>query len=139
MASLIYNSGKELILKTDLTGITLKCALVTSSYTADKDAHENFDDITNEISGTGYTAGGATLANVSTNIDDTNDRGELDADDVTWASSTLTARAGVLYYSTGTAATSTLIAYIDFGEDYSSDSSDFVIEWNSEGILALGE
>jgi hypothetical protein len=57
-------------LKAALTGTvdwdsdTLKMALLTSSYTF-SEAHDFFDDLTNEVTGTGYTAGGATLASVA--------------------------------------------------------------------------
>ncbi|TES90337.1 MAG: hypothetical protein E3J88_04325 [Anaerolineales bacterium] len=141
MTSFIYNIGKKEILsgEIDLTNDTIKVALVTSSYSADKDAHEHFDDITNEVVGTPYVAGGATLANKSFNADNTNDRGEFDADDVTWSVATLTARAAIVYKSTGVAATSTLFAYWDFLSDYSTSGEDFTIEWDSEGVLYLGE
>jgi len=45
----------------DLDTNTIRVALVTSDYTFDRDAHEYFDDITNEITGTGYTAKGTEL------------------------------------------------------------------------------
>lgn len=45
----------------DFLSDTIKAALTTSAYTPNRDTHEFFSDITNEISGTGYTAGGATL------------------------------------------------------------------------------
>ena len=41
---------------------TIKCALLANTYTPNKDTHEFFSDLTNEVVGTGYTAGGATLA-----------------------------------------------------------------------------
>lgn len=40
---------------------TIKAAITTSAYTPTL-AHDFFNDITNEVVGTGYTAGGATLA-----------------------------------------------------------------------------
>jgi hypothetical protein len=140
MANVIYNSFKRDIMNggIDLDTDTIKVALVTSSYTPDQDAHDNFDDVTNEVSGTGYTAGGATLASVSISADNTDNEGVFDAADVTWSSSTITARGAVIYKSTGTASTSKLIAYIDFGADKSSSSGDFTIQWDSEGILNLG-
>jgi len=114
--------------------------LVTSSYTPDKDAHDYFDDIIpNEVSGTGYVSGGQTLENKAISQDNDNDRAEFDADDVSWNPSTITARAAIIYKATGTDSTSTLIAYIDFGADYSTTGEDFTIEWDSEGILYLGE
>jgi hypothetical protein len=139
MADVIYNNFKKLIMNggIDLDTDTIKVALVTSSYTPDQDAHDFFDDVTNEVTGTGYTAGGATLANKAVTADNTDNEGMFDADDVTWSSSTITARGAVVYKSTGTASTSALICYIDFGSDKTSSAGDFIIQWNAEGILNL--
>lgn len=49
----------------DIDTDTIKCALTTSSYTPNLDTHDRFDDVTNEVTGTGYTAGGATLGSVT--------------------------------------------------------------------------
>jgi hypothetical protein len=46
----------------DFNSDALKLALVSSGYTFDHDAHDYFNDITNEVTGTGYTAGGAAVA-----------------------------------------------------------------------------
>lgn len=46
----------------DFLSDTIKMALTTSAYTPNRDTHEFFSDITNEITGTGYTAGGVALA-----------------------------------------------------------------------------
>jgi len=121
----------------DLDTDDIQVALVTSSYTPNIDTHDNFDDITNEVSGTGYTAGGADLANEAVTVDTTDDEGVFDADDVTWSSSTITARGAVLYKNTGTPSTSKLICYFDFGSDKVSSSGNFTIAWNAEGILNL--
>ena len=136
MASVIYNIYKKSIRDgdLDLAADTIKVALVTSSYTVDIDAHLDFADITNEISGTGYTAGGATLTTKTVTQDDTNNRGVFDADDVTWAVATFTARGAVVYQDTGTPATSILMFYIDFAEDKSPSEEDFTITWASTGI-----
>lgn len=40
---------------------TIKVALTTSTYTPNADTHDYFDDVTNEVTGTAYVAGGATL------------------------------------------------------------------------------
>lgn len=139
MADVIYNSFKKKIMdgSIDLDTDTIKVALVTSSYTPDQDAHDFFDDITNEVSGTGYTAGGVSLANKAVTADNTDNEGVFDADDASWTTSTITARGAVIYKSTGTASTSPLICYIDFGADKSSSAGTFQITWNSEGILNL--
>lgn len=139
MADIIYNSFKKKIMdgSIDLDTDTIKVALVTSSYTPDQDAHDFFDDVTNEVSGTGYSAGGASLANKAVTADNTDNEGVFDADDVTWSTSTITARGAVIYKSTGTASTSALICYLDFGSDKTSTAGNFTIQWNAEGILNL--
>lgn len=125
-------------LKTD----TIKVALVTASYVPDIDGHSFFSDITNEVSGTGYTAGGKALANVSATKDNTNDRAYIDADDTTWPASTITAaRYAILYKDTGSPATSPLIGYIDLGANKSTVADTFYIQWavpGSGAVLYLG-
>ena len=139
MADTIYNSFKRDIMNggIDIDTDTIKVALVTSTYTVDQDVHDNFDDITNEVSGTGYTAGGATLASVVVSVDNTDNEGVFDAADVTWSTSTITARGAVVYKSTGTGSTSKLICFLDFTSDKISTAGDFIIQWGSEGILNL--
>lgn len=140
MASLIYNSFRKKIMdgSIDLDTDTIKVALVTSSYVPSQDNHDFFNDVTNEVSGTGYSAGGATLATKTVTQDDSNDRGVFDADDVSWATSTITARAAVIYKSTGVSSTSALIAYIDFSTDQTTSATTFRIEWSASGILYIG-
>lgn len=116
MASLIYNKFLDYLAKNDVSDDTFKVALVTSTYSPDKDAHEFFDDITNEVSGTGYTAGGETVTGTLT-LDTANDKLTLELASTSWTSATITARGAVYYSSTGTASTSTLIAFNDFGSD----------------------
>ena len=116
MASLIYNKFLDYLAKNDVSDDTFKVALVTSTYTPDKDSHEHFDDITNEVSGTGYSAGGETVTGTLT-LDTANDKLTLEFASTSWTSATITARGAVYYSSTGTASTSTLIAYNDFGSD----------------------
>jgi hypothetical protein len=139
MANVIYNAFKKNISNggIDLDTDTIKVALVTSAYTPDQDAHEFFSSVTNEVVGTGYTAGGATLAGKTVTQDNTGNTGVFDANDVTWSASTITARGAVIYKSTGVAGTSQLVAYIDFGADKVSTSGDFVITWSASGILTL--
>ncbi len=128
MASGIYHSVFERLARGagDLQSVTVKCALVTSSYTYDTD-HDFFDDITNEITGSGYTAGGDTIT-VTVTDDDTNNRVDIVLGEAQWTSATLTARGAVYYVDTGGAAsTDWLIAYLDFTTDRSSSSGTFTI------------
>ena len=140
MADVIYNSFKQKIMdgSIDLDTDTIKVALVTSSYTPNQDTHEDYADITNEVVGTGYSAGGATLANKTVTKDNTDNEGVFDADDAVFSSSTLTARGAIVYKDSGVDATSWFVAYYDFGSDKSSTSGDFTIQWGAEGIINLG-
>lgn len=114
---------------------TLKLALVTSSYTPSA-AHTQWSDISgNEASGTGYTAGGETLANAS--LAD----GKLDADDVTFSTITVTFRYAVCYISgTIESITNPVLFYILFDDtpaDQVISAADFPVVWNSNGIIDL--
>ena len=140
MPSLLYGNFllKALNKEVDFDSDTIKVALLTSSYTPDQDAHDYFNDVsTYEVTGTGYTAGGATLASKTATYDSANNVVVLDAADTTWASSTITARYAVVYDSTGTSSTSALIGYVDFGSDQSSTNGNFTITWDSTGIVRI--
>ena len=142
MANVVYNSFKKYSADgtIDLDTDSFKVMLVTSSYVANKDTHDFRDDITNEVSGTGYSAGGAALAYPTVTQDDTNDLVKWDADDLSWSAATITARGAVIYKSRGGAASADeLVMYIDFGSDKTSTAADFTITWNASGILTLGE
>jgi hypothetical protein len=129
MASLIYNSAIDDMARgaIDFDTDTFKAMLVTSSYTPNKDTHDKRDDVTNEVTGTGYTAGGVTTACTVTK-DTANDRVTLQFAAVSWATSTITARALVIYKSLGGASSAdALVAYNDFGSDVSSTSGTFSV------------
>jgi len=120
-------------------GNGLKIALVTSTYTPDQNLHDFFDDITNEVSGTNYTAGGNVCANGAATVDGSGNV-KVDADDpATWSQSGTgfsNARRAILYHDTGTAATSRLIAYSDaFSADKGNVDGDFTITLDSAGIF----
>ena len=118
---------------------TIKVALLTNSYTPDQDAHNYYDDVVaNEVSGTGYTAGGNTLANKTNTYNSGTNVIVLDADDTTWSSSTITARYAVVYDATpATNADKPLIGYVDFGSDQSSNNGNFTITWDATGIVRI--
>lgn len=118
MASLIYTSFFRDLAKADidLDTVTVKAMLTTSGYTENKD-HSRRSDITNEITATGYTAGGVTVTATVPAVDTTNDRLVLTLGIATWANFTGTARKLVYYVSTGNAANDQLIAVHDFGSD----------------------
>jgi hypothetical protein len=141
MASKLYGQflsqalNKEIDWDTD----TIKVALLSNAYTPDQDAHNYFDDVVaNEVTGTGYTQGGITLSNKTNTYDSATNVIKLDADDVTWSSSTITARYAVVYDATpATDATKPLIGYVDFGSDQSSSNGNFTITWDATGIVRV--
>ena len=117
----------------DTTADRFKVMLVTSSYTPDFGTHDFKSDVTNEVSGTGYDAGGKSLSSVT--LTQSGGTITFDAADLTWASSTITARGAVVYDDSLT--NDPLICYIDFGADKSSSAGDFVLTFNASGIFTL--
>jgi hypothetical protein len=141
MASFVYNSYKaklfSLANSVNLATDTIKVMLTTSAYVPDQDNHAFINQVTSEVVGAGYVAGGSALANKTVTQDNTNDKGVFDADDVTWANSTITARYAVVYKDTGTPATAPLICVFDFGSDKISTGGPFTITWAAAGILTV--
>lgn len=129
MASLVYNSciRNAVTGQIDFDTDTFYMMLVTSTYTPDQDTHLDRADVTNEVTGTNYTSAGQAVTVTVSAVDTANDRVDINFADVTWASSTITAAAAVVYKYTGTAADDLLVAYLDFGGDVSSTSGDFTV------------
>jgi len=105
------------------TSQTFKIALYTSS--ASLDASTTAYSATNEVSGTGYTAGGNTLTVVAPTTSGTT--AYLDFSDTTWSTATMTARGALIYLSNG--GTNPAVAVLDFGGDKTSTAGDFTIQF----------
>ena len=108
------------------SGNTLKIALYTSSATLG--ATTSAYTTTNEVSGTGYTAGGATLSSQAVAYDSTNNVAFFDAADPSFTSATITARGALIYNNSKSNAA---IAVLDFGSDFSSSNGTFQIQFPS--------
>jgi hypothetical protein len=122
----------------DLDSDTLKVMLCTATYTPNQDTHQYKSDVTNEVSGTGYTAAGQALTSVTVTYTGASNTLALDAADPAWTSSTITARYAVFYDSTpATDATRPLISYVDFGADVVSTSGTFTITLDASGIATI--
>jgi hypothetical protein len=106
------------------TSQVFKIALYTSSATLD--ATTTAYSATNEVSGTGYSAGGNTLT-ISTNPTSSGTTAFLDFADTTWSAATITARGAVIYLADG--ATDPAVAVLDFGSDKTSTAGDFTIQF----------
>lgn len=132
MASLIYDNIYEHMMNGEVNfgSDTFYVMLVTSSYTPNKGTDNSKSDVADEVTGTGYTAGGVVSAATVT-LDTTDHHADVAFADVSWAASTITARAAVIYKNSGTAGTSWLVAYVDNGSDASSVSATFAFAFTS--------
>ena len=107
---------------------TVKAMLTTSSYAPDQDTDQYKSSVTNEITGTGYTAGGVELTNKTLSYDPDTNTLSLGADNPEWTGATFTFRYMVFYVDTGTDATSPLLTYVDFGADQSVSTATFTYD-----------
>jgi hypothetical protein len=89
----------------------------------------------NEVSGTGYTAGGTLLTGTTVTESPT---GTLmwDATDVSWTTSTITNARGALIYADALAGNNA-ICFVNFGADYSTSAGTFTVQWASGGIFTI--
>ena len=100
---------------------TMKIALYTNSATLD--ATTTAYSATNEVVGTGYTAGGNTLTGNAISSGGTT--AWLTFSDSSWTTSTITARGALIYDSTQSNAA---IAVLDFGADKTSTAGTFTVQ-----------
>lgn len=89
----------------------------------------------NEVSGTGYTAGGALLTGTTVTEAPTGTL-KFDAADTSWATSTITSARGALVYADALAGNNAIV-FVNFGADYSTVAGTFTIQWASGGIFTI--
>ena len=104
----------------DLDTDVIKIALFTSSATLD--ASTTAYSTTNEVVGSGYTAGGNTLAGAAISL--SGSTAIVDFSDTTWSTATITARGALIYNSSKA---DRAVAVLDFGADKTSTSGDFTV------------
>lgn len=104
----------------DLDTDVIKIALFTSSATID--ASTTAYSTTNEVVGSGYTAGGNTLAGAAISL--SGSTAIVDFSDTTWSTATITARGALIYNSSKA---DRAVAVLDFGGDKTSTSGDFTV------------
>jgi hypothetical protein len=114
---------------------TPKVMLVDAAFTPVQDTLDYINDVTNEASGTSYSAGGITLTGVVVNLDTATNKATLDADDVTTAGLSVSCRWAVLYVYTGSTSTSPVIAYVDLSQGVGGNVTVTGIQWDSAGIV----
>ncbi len=115
----------------------VKVLLVTDSEAPDYNAQDFRNDITAEVSGTGYTAGGSVITSTEVTIS----AGVLtyDAADVSWASSTITSAMGAVgYFARGGASSADELVFLsDFITAASTSNGTFLVQWNASGIFTV--
>lgn len=131
---------KQLI---DTLGVSLesetliKVLMVEDGYTHDYNAHNFRDDITNEVVGVGYAAGGLVITATEVTVA----AGVLtyDAADVSWAASTIpNAMAAVGYVGRGGASNADELLWLsDFVTAASTTNGTFTIQWHASGIFTI--
>jgi len=110
------------VVRAATTADTFKIALYTSS--ADLGAATTAYTTSNEVSGTGYSAGGGTLAVSTAPTSASGTTAYLSFSNETWGTATITARGALIYNSTQS---NKAVAVLDFGSDKTSTAGDFTI------------
>lgn len=134
MASGMYDRFKANLMNkiVDLEADTIKVMLLDDSHSFTT-THNVIGDVdANEISGTGYTAGGAALASKAVTQGATT---KWDAADTQWTTATFTAHHAVIWDDT--VATDDLISSIDFGGAKTVTAGTFKIQWHANGLVSL--
>ena len=140
MASTWFTNGARSLAtgKFDFSVNTLKVLLVSSIPTeTNLDSWVNRSDVTNEITGTGYTAAGIAQAFTFPAVDTTNNRQAITLTNIVngWTAATFSAVGAIIYKNSGVAATDTLMEFIDFGGTVSCSSGNFSITYSSDAQI----
>ena len=131
ITSAICNSyKKELLDGVHAAADTYKIALFTDAATLG--AATTAYATTNEITGSGYTAGGKSLTGFATGLDGST--AYLTFTDIVWTSATITARGCLIYNSSKS---NKAVAAFDFGGNISSTNGDFTVDFPGTGATSL--
>jgi hypothetical protein len=130
MPSFIYNSAirDEAVGAIDYDTDTFYAMLVTSAYVANKDTHTKRSNITNEVVGAGYTAGGVPVTVTVGAVDTANDRVVITFAAHEWPNATITARGEAIYKRRGGASSADeLVMFNEFASDVISTNGTFSV------------
>lgn len=137
-----YGNGMKNILSgaIDLDTDTFRAMLSYSTYTPDQDTHDFRNDITGEVTGTGYTAGGVSVSALQVTFDAASNEVRWDHSDPTWTGASFSARYMVVYKSrAGGASADELVYYVNFGADevVSSGTFTYVVPATGTGVVTV--
>ena len=121
----------------DLEAEDNKICMVEDGYTPAYDTHDFYADLTNEVAGTGYSAGGQTITTTEISVA-APAAGKLKwaAGNTSWTTSTIpNAMAAVIYCDS--VVSDPLIILVDFVTAASTTAGTFAITWHADGIFNL--
>lgn len=113
---------------------TIVYSFHSDSHTPDFDADDEFADLDNEVTGTGYTTGGETLG--SPTFTKASGYATFDGTDVSLSTTTLSNVEGTILHD-DTLTGDPLLCAVDFGSAYSTVAGTFAITWDSNGIFRI--
>lgn len=134
----------QLAIDTSLTShkLALFSNSITPNFTSDT-AYGVAPYDANEVSGTGWAAGGVALSAAASGGGSTSpttaaSSGSLvyDMNDVAVSGTTLTSARGALLYADALAGNNAIVL-INFGADYSTNNGVFGITWHTDGVFRL--
>jgi hypothetical protein len=120
---------------------TIYGALLSSSYTFDQDSHTTYADLTNEVTGAGYTAHGVALTGCTVTYASRVTTFAITTPfTLTFSTVTLTDYQYLVLYDNntpGTHASDKLICCINLGQTYAASASNVVFTFNTSGIITI--
>ncbi len=135
LANIVGGTAGAYTTKINYMADTIKAMLVTASYTPDLDAHDFINDVTNEVVGTGYSAGGLTLTNKTLTVTGATNTIKFDADDLAWAGASISAAYCVIYDDTAT--NKPLLWLVDLGGTQTVVNTTFTVAFSVNGISTI--
>ena len=139
MASNMYNTGKSKFLLGEIdwvddgTATNIRLLLVDDTHTPEPDDDYVADVVGDEAAGTGYVR--KNLASCAVSVNDTDDRAEADAADVTWTGLDCgTIAAAIVYKFITNDAASVLICHLDF-TDLVTNGGDVTLQFAAAGLF----
>jgi hypothetical protein len=136
LEKMVEQAGNDVNL---LTG-TVKLALVTASYSPDRDTDDFWSDVSSAelANGNGYTTGGATLSGKTVTYDTASDQVRFDCDDVTWTfTAAKTWRYGVVYIDTAGASTTDPLVGLLTWDSNQTVSTAYTLTIDPAGLLYI--
>ena len=117
------------------SGDVIQAGLFSSSYTPDVDNHEFVSDLSGEVTDASYTR--HTLTSTTVTYSATNNGAICGSDQLQWNTLTGTFRYVIFFKWTGSASTSALLSYIDYGGDQTVTASNWPVPLPTNGYLML--